>query len=120
MYSSIRALASEAMSFSGPGDFGADIVGDLVAGADALDDHQIENIQGDGDITAEDFGELAVVLVEGGLLAAFDVEDADHFVVQRQRHGQAALGLSRPGDVTRIALDIGADIRLARWRRHSR
>jgi hypothetical protein len=61
-----EAVASEAMSFSGPATSAADVVGDFVAGADALDDHQIENVQRDGDVAAEDFGELAVVLVERG------------------------------------------------------
>ncbi len=92
------------------GDFAADVVGDLVAGADALDDHQIENVQGDGDVAAEDFGELAVVFVEGGALAAFDVEDADDLVVQAKGNGQAALGAVEADDVARIAIDIGADV----------
>ncbi len=95
---------------SGSGDFAANIVGDLVAGADALDDHQIENVQRDGDISAEDFRELAVVLVEGGALPALDVEDADDFVVQSERDGQAALGIFQSDDIARIALHIRADI----------
>ena len=80
----------------GSGDFAANIVGDLVAGADALDYHQIENVQRNRHISAEDFRELPVVLIERGPLAALDVEDADDLVVQAERDGQAALGASSP------------------------
>src|SRR6185437_16042856 len=55
-------------------------------------------------------GELPIVFIEGGALPALDVEDADHAIVQRERNGQAALGLIEAKDIARIALDIGADV----------
>ena len=94
----------------GAGGLGADIVGDFVTGADALDDHEIENVEGDGDVAAEDFGELAIVLVEGGAVAAFDVEDADDFVVEAEGDGKAAFGAFEAGDVAWVAFDVGADV----------
>ena len=96
------------------GHFAAHIIGHLVRGADALDDHQVEDVQRDRDIPAEDFGELPVVFIERGALAAFDVEHTDHLIVQSQRYGQAALGLIEAQHIARVAFDIRADVRSTR------
>ena len=61
----------------------------------------------------EDFEKLQVALGEGPRLGAFDVERADHFVVQDQRHGQRALGSSAPFQVERILGRVFAQIALA-------
>ena len=82
MYSSISAVASDAMSFSGPATSPQTSSATLWLVLDALDDHQVEDVQRDRDVPAEDLGELPVVLVERRPLAALDVEDADHLVVQ--------------------------------------
>ena len=66
----------------------------------------IENIQRDRDVSPEYLGELPVVFVERGPLARFDVEDADHFVVQSQRHRERALRVVKPHHIARIALEI--------------
>src|SRR5687768_12568960 len=95
-------------------DFGVHVVGDLVTRADALDDHQVEDVQRDRDVAPEDLGELPVVLVKRGALAGFDVEDADHLVMQSQRNGERALGRVEAHHVARVALDVWADVAAAR------
>ncbi len=50
----------------GAGDFGVDVGGELAGGGVAFDDEEVEDVDGDGDVAAEDFGELAVVLGERG------------------------------------------------------
>ena len=53
----------------------------------ALDDHEIQNVQRDRDVSTEDLGELPVVLVESRALPALDVEDAD----RAERTGRAVV-----------------------------
>src|SRR5690606_5711308 len=68
---------------------------------------------GDRDVPAENLRKLAVIFVEGRSLARFDIEDPNHLVVEIQRDGQAAARLIQTGDISRIALDIRADVAAA-------
>ncbi len=50
----------------GAGDFRADVGGKLAGGGIAFDDEEVEDVNGDGDIPAENLGELAVIFGESG------------------------------------------------------
>ena len=72
----------------GLGHFLHDAVGDLAGGGAAFDDEEVEDAQGLGDGSGEDFGELAVVLGEGADASGLDVVDADDLVVEHERDGE--------------------------------
>ncbi len=74
---------------------------------------QFQRVQRHGHVAGEDLEKLQVAFAEGPRLGAFDVERADHLVVQDQRHGQRALGSLAPFEIQRIVGRVFAQIALA-------
>ena len=74
---------------------------------------QFQRVERHGHVAREDLEELHVAFAERPRLGAFDVERADDFVVQNQRHGQRALGPLTPFEVERVLGRVLAQVALA-------
>ena len=70
-----------------------------------------------GNLTAEDLGELQILVPEGVEPGAFDVEGADDLIVDDERHGQGAAGAGGAFQVEGIGGGVRAQVALPR-RRH--
>ncbi len=97
----------------GFGEFALDGAGGFLAGGVAFDDEEVEDVEGHGDVAAEDFGELSVVLGEGAAAVAFDVEDSDDAVEESERDGERGACLVEAVDVPRVRGGVVAEIGFA-------
>jgi len=92
------------------GELAGKVVGGLSGGLIAFDDEEVKDVESDGDVSTEDFGDLAVIFRKGIFAMTFDVKGADDFVVQLQGHGHAAQRAVEAGQIVRVIRGIIANI----------
>ena len=84
------------------------ILGGLFTHREAFDDEQVQHVHRDGDVFAEQLREFLIPIAEVARRVGFDVEDADHLVVQPEGHGQRARRVVESFAVEGVGLHIGA------------